>query len=177
MQRPAWIFPGEIGRWLSPAALRLPEPGHNPDGVRSQGFVTKRLQRIALAALGDTAARLLPLIEGGMHSDCSITLFTDSPLSQLPSRIEVYPLRSLPEVLDWAQFLLLDVPVGCLSGLRAALGLGFGQSLSCPAQVLIYAPMPCGGLADCGVCAIAARRGWKLVCKDGPVFNLDQLQW
>jgi NAD(P)H-flavin reductase len=39
------------------------------------------------------------------------------------------------------------------------------------------AAMPCSGLADCGVCAVPARRGYKLACKDGPVFDLDELDW
>jgi NAD(P)H-flavin reductase len=40
---------------------------------------------------------------------------------------------------------------------------------------LVVAPMPCGGLAECGVCAVTTRRGWKLACKDGPVFDLGEL--
>jgi hypothetical protein len=35
--------------------------------------------------------------------------------------------------------------------------------------------MPCAGLADCGVCAVELRRGWKLACKDGPVFDLRDI--
>jgi hypothetical protein len=35
--------------------------------------------------------------------------------------------------------------------------------------------MPCGGLAECGVCALPAHRGWKLLCKDGPVLELGEL--
>jgi len=43
------------------------------------------------------------------------------------------------------------------------------------AQVLVVTPMPCGGLAECGVCAFTTRRGWKMACKDGPVFDLSEL--
>jgi NAD(P)H-flavin reductase len=49
------------------------------------------------------------------------------------------------------------------------------QKIPCPAQALFYSPMPCGGAADCGVCALRTRHGVKLVCKDGPVFNLEEL--
>jgi hypothetical protein len=179
----AWLFSGEVGAdgFLAlppiPASWNL---GTRLDlwGPLGHGFkLPGHLQRLALVVLGDTAARLLPLIGGGVPSDCSITLFMDAPLFQLPSSLEAYPLRSLPEMLDWAQFLALDVPLECLSGLRAVMGLEAGQGLPCPAQVLVHAPMPCAGLADCGVCAVSARRGWKLVCKDGPVFDLDQLDW
>jgi hypothetical protein len=42
-------------------------------------------------------------------------------------------------------------------------------------QVLIRAPMPCGALAECGVCAVVLRHEWKMACRDGPVFNLKDL--
>jgi hypothetical protein len=42
------------------------------------------------------------------------------------------------------------------------------------AQVLVVTPAPCGGLAECGVCAVTTRRGWKMACKDGPVFSLNE---
>jgi NAD(P)H-flavin reductase len=35
--------------------------------------------------------------------------------------------------------------------------------------------MPCGGVADCGACAVETRLGWKLACEDGPVFDLIDL--
>ena len=35
--------------------------------------------------------------------------------------------------------------------------------------------MPCGGAAECGICAVPFGRGWKLACKDGPVFELNPL--
>jgi hypothetical protein len=61
--------------------------------------------------------------------------------------------------------------------LRNMIGLSEGIGLPCPAQVLITTPMPCAGLAKCGACAIASRRGWKLACEDGPVFDLNHLKW
>jgi dihydroorotate dehydrogenase electron transfer subunit len=35
--------------------------------------------------------------------------------------------------------------------------------------------MPCGGLGDCGVCALTSGRAWKLACQDGPVFDIHEL--
>ena len=40
-----------------------------------------------------------------------------------------------------------------------------------PVFVLVDAPMPCAGMGDCGVCAVKARGGYRLACKDGPVFE------
>ena len=39
-------------------------------------------------------------------------------------------------------------------------------------QALVTLPMPCGGLGECGACAVPIRRGWKLACQDGPVLDV-----
>jgi dihydroorotate dehydrogenase electron transfer subunit len=44
-------------------------------------------------------------------------------------------------------------------------------------KALVMTPIPCGGIAECGACAVPAHRGWKLACRDGPVFNLNELAW
>jgi hypothetical protein len=43
------------------------------------------------------------------------------------------------------------------------------------AQVLIRTSMPCGGIAECGVCAVPLKSKWKMACKDGPVFEWQAL--
>jgi hypothetical protein len=106
-----------------------------------------------------------------------MTLFTDLTLPILPVALEVYPLASLKEALDWPDFLALDVPMPRMIELRDVLGLSYGSGLPCPAQVLVTTPIPCTGMAQCGACAIPARRGWKLVCEDGPVFDLNSIKW
>jgi len=109
-------------------------------------------RRVALAALNDSAGPLLPLVE-------------------------VLPLDLLPEAPGWAHYLALDAPLRLLPGLPRLLGLERPGNLGCPAEVLARADMPCGGLAACGVCAVEARKGWKLACKDGPVFDWEELKF
>ncbi|MCK6583281.1 MAG: hypothetical protein L6Q49_09310 [Anaerolineales bacterium] len=59
-----------------------------------------------------------------------------------------------------------------LNQLKELLG-GSGQAaVRMEAQILIRAPMPCGGIADCGVCALTIRHDMRLICKEGPVFDL-----
>lgn len=179
----AWLFPGEISTRGFLAIPPIPD-SWNPGtqlkiwGPVGQGFkLPDRLRRLVLVGLDRTTSRLLPLIESAVGFDCSVTLFTDGSLAQLPSSVEVYPLVLLPEALSWAEFIALDVPLNRFADLRTILGVLPGQDLPCPAQVLLFTSMPCSGLADCGVCAVSARRGWKLVCRDGPVFALNQLEW
>jgi hypothetical protein len=42
-------------------------------------------------------------------------------------------------------------------------------------QILIHTSMPCGGIAECGVCALRTEDDWKLICKEGPVFDLREI--
>jgi hypothetical protein len=106
-----------------------------------------------------------------------VALYTDASLPWLPAALEVQPLQNISESLGWADFLAIDIPLASLSNLRPTLGLGAGERLPCPGELLIETPMPCGGLADCGACAVPGRRGWKLACKDGPVFDINEIEW
>jgi dihydroorotate dehydrogenase electron transfer subunit len=153
--------------WGPGTALEL----HGPLG---RGFqLPGEVRRLGAAAFTPNAARLMPLVTQALERNIAVTLFSDSPLAGLPYALEVSPLAALPEALPWADFLALDLPLEKLEGLR--LLLGAEEPLRCPAQALIYTPMPCGGAAECGACAVPARRGFKLACKDGPVFNLREI--
>jgi hypothetical protein len=165
------------GSWTPGVALAL-------RGPLGRGYhLPSTARNIALVSLGESSARLMPLIPAALDQSAAIALFSDAPLPSLPSAVEAYPLSALPELLNWADYLAIDLPVAALPDLRSRLGLGpmggiaHDSPLHCPAQALLLAPMPCGGLAECGVCAIPARRGWKLACIDGPVFNLDEITW
>jgi len=135
------------------------------------------LRRLALAALGESAARLMPLVETALQAGCAVALYTAAPLPPLPAAVEALPLEALPEAPAWADFLALDLPLEALPDLRQRLGLDPGAGPACPAQALVHAPMPCGGLAQCGACAVEGRRGWLLACEDGPVFDLSELRY
>jgi hypothetical protein len=157
--------------WVPGVSLNLYGPlGHGFD-------LPPRVCRLSLVALGVTISRLMPLITKALAKDTDTALFTSAALPPLPAALEVYPLSELPENLSWADFMAFDLPIGRLSTLRDALGLLPHDQLSCPAQALITSPMPCGGFGDCGVCAVPARRLYKLACKDGPVFDLKDIRW
>jgi dihydroorotate dehydrogenase electron transfer subunit len=147
-------------------------------GILGHGFILpETARRVGLVALGDTAARLLPLARLAVEGERLVTLFSGTRLPGLPSWLEAYPLGALPEALSWPDFLALDVPLEGMSGMRKALGLEDGQWLPCPGQALVWTPMPCAGLAECGACAVPARRGFKLACVDGPVLDVRNLKW
>lgn len=180
---PVPLFPGVFSDQGFLAAPPVPvtwAPGTSLKlrGPLGNGFqIPVRIQSLALVGMGDTIARLLPLTTQALQVNLAIALFADTPLPTLPLALEAHPLSALPEASSWADFMVVDLPLEALPKFRETLGLSPERHLPCRGQALIVAPMPCGGLADCAVCAVPARRSWKLACKDGPVFNLDELEW
>jgi hypothetical protein len=156
--------------WLPGASLKL----RGPNG---KGFhLPPAARRVALATLDVHPLHLLPLVEIAHAQGCEIVLVTPLVPSDLRPEIEVLSPAQLPEVPAWADYLALDLPVQCLPALAERLGLKSDRALACPAEILVTGPMPCGGLAECGVCAIKTRQGWKYACKDGPVFDFNLLE-
>ena len=139
-----------------------------PPAVRSLGLIV----------LGESAGRLLPLIPLALEKNADIAIFSDVPLPQLPPVIEIHAINAVPEAISWADFLAIDIPLENIPILRSIFQLDPHDYLPCPAQILVSTPMPCAGIAECGVCALPWRKkGYALACKDGPVFNLNQLLW
>lgn len=148
-------------------------------GPLGRGFSVPAAARcVALVALGDTAARLNPLLGIALGQGAAVVLVSDLELHDLPLEVEIQPVAALAEVTRWADYSALDLNRESLPGLREKLGLGKqvgARQRAGEAQALIHTAMPCGALADCGVCAVTVPRGWKMACKDGPVFDLDEL--
>ena len=170
------VFPAGVADSGFLAASPLPKswtPGtslylHGPLG---RGFnLPPASRRIGLVVLGDTAQRLASLIQPALAQGAEISLLCDQPVSGLSNDIEIMPMVSLAEASLWADYLAVDLPrekIQSLPYLFKSFNIG-GE-----AQILVSTPMPCGGRGDCGVCAVTVKRGYKLVCKDGPVFDLN----
>jgi hypothetical protein len=180
---PTPLFPAQLspdGFLAAPPVPRTWEPGSPLElsGPLGCGFhlpVTTR--RLALVALGETVARLNPLVSLAVQTDIAVALFSSAPVRNIPAAVEIFPIHDLPDALNWADLLLIDLPIEALSHLRITLRLQAEDHLPCPAQVLVMTSMPCSGLAECGACYVPGRRKWKQACQDGPVFDLDELSW
>lgn len=155
--------------WLPGVKLRLRGPlGH--------GFaLPASARRVALIAWDNLSTRLFPLIKMALAQEAAVTLVADNPPDNLPLQVEVQLFSALDEVIKWADYLAIDAARESLPGIRERLGSGQPNKVPHDAQVLISAPMPCGGVADCGVCAVNIKNNWKMACKDGPVFSLVEL--
>ena len=172
----AGIFPG--GFVVAPPLPQTWQPGITLSlrGPLGRGFsMPVSARRVALAALCETAARLNPLLVAAMEQGASVVLVSNLDLFDLPAEIEIQPLSALADVVKWADYLALDLPRESLTGLREKLGFGDQLKAKLEAQMLVVTSMPCSGMAECGVCAVIARHGWRMTCKDGPVFSLTKL--
>jgi dihydroorotate dehydrogenase B-like protein len=145
-------------------------------GPFGRGFEIPAIARkIALIAYDDSHLRLRGLIQPALRQGAAVVLVGNLAIENLPDAVELQPLSLLPEIIAWADYAAFDVARENLSGLAERLGEPKQVSAWSGAQVLIHTPVPCGGVAECGVCAVSLKSGWKMACKDGPVFEYNEL--
>ncbi len=87
----------------------------------------------------------------------------------------------LPEFLDWADQVYACGPVDMYKAmaemlLRLPMRSGPGNLKLKKCQVSLEVRMGCG-FGACYSCTIDTRRGLQRVCRDGPVFELDDIIW
>lgn len=165
------VLCGDIPKsWMPGTELHL-------RGPRGNGFHLPPLtRRVALTTL-DTISlnRLLALADFALANRAEVTLFTGQHLSDLAPEIEVLPLEELSQAKDWADYLAAVLQPGQVNDFRNGLQLNSGKITPLTAEVMLDTPMPCDESSACGACAVYTSRGWRLACKDGPVFALDDL--
>lgn len=145
-------------------------------GPLGHGFtLSPTARKVALVPFDASASRLQSLIPPALRQGAGVVFVSDSGGESLHDDVEVQPISALDEVLAWADYVAFDVLRQNLHEFREKLGKKNRVSVKSEAQVLVYAPVPCGGVADCGVCAVNLRSGWKMACKDGPVFDLREI--
>jgi NAD(P)H-flavin reductase len=143
-------------------------------GPLGRGFtLPSSCRRIGLIAFDTSPARLNGLIQPALKQDAAIVLVCASAPEDLPDAVEVQPMSALEEVVEWADYVACDIRREDLSQMRER---KMDQLMvRNDAQVLIYTAIPCGGIAECGVCAVTLKSGWKLACTEGPVFDWSEL--
>ncbi len=143
-------------------------------GPLGRGFnLPPAARKVALVAFGGNCSRLLSLLEPALAQKAEITLLAEHLPENLPPALEILPISALTETTQWADYLAIDAPRSALATIHGSLlpdsPLNYHGYAT---EILIETPLPCGGMAECGVCAIHTKRGYRLACKDGPVFEL-----
>jgi dihydroorotate dehydrogenase electron transfer subunit len=132
-------------------------------------------RKVALISFDGTPARLRGLVQPALRQKASVVFLGETGADHLPDEVEVLSLSALFEILEWADTIAMDVGREELEDVRERL---MGQNRSSAlrdAQVLVHTPMPCGGVAECSVCAVTTASGWRLICREGPVFHWSEL--
>jgi hypothetical protein len=165
--------PAPNGFVAAPGLSWKPGTRLNLRGPLGHGFnIPVAARKIALVAFDDSPERLRGLIPIAFKQGAEVVLVSGVPAADLPEAVEVQPLQAMSEICQWADFAAFDVSRENLPELKKRLGTGNSTlGLNGRAQVLIRAPMPCGAVAECGICAVNIHNEWKLICKDGPVFE------
>jgi NAD(P)H-flavin reductase len=140
-------------------------------GPLGKGFaLPASARRVALIAYDDPPLRLRGLILSALKQGAAVVLVSDFPIGNIPDEVEVQPFAALGEVMAWAEYAAFDVARENLFEFRERLGRLKQARAWREAEVFIHMPVPCGGVADCGVCAVSLKSGSRLGCKEGPVF-------
>lgn len=175
---------GEI-EGISAISIRVPVAGALPAnwqpgtelllrGPLGHGFsLPKQARRIALVALASNPGRLLPLLAAGIRQGAEITLLREGNTGDLPVAIEEQTLDQIPKAIQWADYVAMDIGSERMEEIETIFPKRLAAALE--AEILITAPMPCGGMAKCGICTVRTTQGQRLACEDGPVFKLNDL--
>lgn len=148
----------------------------NIRGPLGNGFsIPTFARKIAFIAFDDSPARLRGLIPIALKQEAEIVLVCNTAMDELPEAIEVQPLQALTDIYHWADYAAFDVARENLNQLKEMLGKTEQAKAPRSSQILIHTQMPCGTLAECGVCALNIKHDWKMICKDGPVFEMNAI--
>jgi len=161
-------------------------------GPLGRGYaVNPRAQNLLLVAGGVGVAALIGLADWAVAAGKAVTLLQGArtsaklyPPERLPPEVEAlsatddgsaghngYVTDLLPEYLPWADQVFACGPTAMFAAMAQVLQEARSRK---PVQVLLEERMGCG-TGICYGCATFTRRGVRLVCKDGPRFDLREL--
>jgi dihydroorotate dehydrogenase electron transfer subunit len=158
-------------------------------GPLGRGYAVKRQsQNLLLVAGGIGIAALVALADEAIAEGRAVTLLQGAkiagklfPLGSLPAEVEVVSATEdgsaghhglvteiLPQYLPWADQVFACGPNAMY---EAMAGIMRQEASRKSVQVLLEEHMACG-MGVCYCCGVFTRRGVRLVCTDGPRFEL-----
>ncbi|HEX77379.1 MAG TPA: dihydroorotate dehydrogenase electron transfer subunit [Dehalococcoidia bacterium] len=179
-----------VGRGTEWLARRRPSDEVDILGPLGNGFkIEPHSRNLLLVAGGMGIAPLVFLAQKAAAEGYSPILIHGAP-----GALALYPQRLLPprvdlrlatedgsqgekglatelmvRYLEWADQVFACGPVGMYRAMAA-------HDLDKPVQVSLEVRLACG-LGGCLGCAIHTRQGQRLVCRDGPIFDLGEILW
>ena len=178
---PVPLFSTESTPWGFTACAPIPQtwtPGTSIylRGPLGHGFeLPTSAKKVALVPFWVPPSCLKSLIPPALKQGAGVVLVCNSPEERLPDDVEIQPVSAIGDVLMWADYTAFEVFRESLPEFGEWLGSKNQVLVKNETQVLVHTPIPCGGVAECGVCATMTKSSWKLACKDGPVFELREI--
>jgi len=184
-----------IGRGTDWLARRQPGDPVFVYGPLGRGYAVRRnAQNLLLVAGGIGVAPLIWLADDAVAAGKNVTLLIGArsadgvfPAHLLPPEVEVIVTTEdgslgqrglvtepFAEHLSWADQVFACGPNAMFRALAEVVRRGEGAGVRRgrkPVQVLLEEVMPCG-TGICYGCAVMTRKGVRLICKDGPRFEL-----
>ncbi len=180
---------GKGTRWLSQC-----QAGDNLDllGALGNGFsIHPGSHNLLLVAGGIGIAPLVFLAQQALNQRRSVTLLLGAstapqlyPEHLLPSEVKLIIATEdgtagkrglitdlLPDFTGWADQIFACGPTSMYQTMAAQ-----NQQKSKPVQISLEVRMGCG-LGVCYGCTVKTKGGLRQVCKDGPIFELDDILW
>lgn len=182
---------GQGTKWLS-----RHQPGEEIDllGMLGNSFsLPSTSQRLLLVGGGVGIAPLVFLAQKALSQGRSVTLLLGAatsaqlyPQTLLPHQVKLVAatedgskgrkgtvVELVPEFLEGADALFACGPVSMYESLLSVLEK---RASRLPVQVSLEVRMGCG-VGACYGCTIRTKRGLRQVCKDGPIFPLEEVLW
>lgn len=175
--------------WLS---ARKAEDSLSVFGPLGRGYsINPRTQNLLLVAGGIGVAAVIALADEAIVTAKSVTLIQGArtanklyPPMLLPREVEAlsatddgstghngYVIDLIPEHLSWADQVFACGPNAMFAGMAQVMREAKSRK---PVQALLEEHMGCG-TGVCYGCAVFTRKGVRLVCKDGPRFELREV--
>ncbi len=154
--------------------------------------IARGTSRLLLVGGGVGLVPLVALAEEALRRDLAVTLLAGFragtkvfPSELVPAEVEYvvatddgsvgrkgFVTELVPEYLDWADQVCSCGPIPMLRALATVRKLRRRR----PVQIAMEEHMGCA-MGVCLGCVIPTRKGNQRVCRDGPVFDLDDMGW
>jgi dihydroorotate dehydrogenase electron transfer subunit len=183
----AVLVSGKGTSWLSRRkkgdTIKLPSP--HPLG---NGFsIVSSSKNLLLVAGGNGIAPLYFLAQDALKGKRSVTLLygtVDNKRRSIPPHIKLVSATEdgtvghrgmitdlLPDYINWADQVFACGPLPMYQAMAH-----MSELKNKPVQISLEVRMGCG-LGVCYGCTVKTRSGLKQVCKEGPIFELDDVLW
>lgn len=168
-----WALAGSIpASWQPGSRLRL-------RGPLGGGFTLPRsVPRVACVSLDERVYTLIPLLYHAIGQAAEVVYCGENSPLRLPEQVEVFALHQWEEWWKWADYVAVQGTLSAAATFFKEVETKYSlDNRHKKLEVMIRQPIFCGGMAECGVCAVPIRKGWLLICQNGAVLDASQIEW